>query len=189
MHANVQTSNLNATPRIIVTIAFLQSMALAACPPFCWWSYTRVNLLYASLLCLLATLHWWHFVKWVENANQKDFGNWSQADMLVMLVLDRTWEWYLDLIDAVSQFLRHFWHDDPLNCSTGSYRVLKSTSTLGQGKCHLREVLTTYHRAKHLNGVLLHFCCCLVWVLWLFFFLGRGTGDGCRTMRHRVFPH
>lgn len=73
-------------------------MALAACPPFCWWSYTRVNLLYASLLCLLATLHWWHFVKWVENVNRKDFGNWSQADMLVMLVLDGKWEWYLDLI-------------------------------------------------------------------------------------------
>mmetsp|Transcript_48751 Transcript_48751/g.113829 ORF Transcript_48751/g.113829 Transcript_48751/m.113829 type:complete len:449 (-) Transcript_48751:25-1371(-) len=38
--------------KIIVTIAFLQSMALAACPPFCWWSYTRANLLYASLLCI-----------------------------------------------------------------------------------------------------------------------------------------
>lgn len=38
--------------KIIVTIAFLQSMALAACPPFCWWSYTRSNLLYASLLCI-----------------------------------------------------------------------------------------------------------------------------------------
>ena len=42
---------LPSMPRIIVTIAFLQSMALAACPPFCWWSYTRANLLYASLLC------------------------------------------------------------------------------------------------------------------------------------------
>ncbi|CAJ1355843.1 unnamed protein product, partial [Effrenium voratum] len=38
--------------KIIVTIAFLQSMALASCPPFCWWSYTRANLLYASLLCI-----------------------------------------------------------------------------------------------------------------------------------------
>lgn len=47
--------------KIIVTIAFLQSMALAACPPFCWWSYTRANLLYASLLCiecfLISILH------------------------------------------------------------------------------------------------------------------------------------
>lgn len=49
--------------KIIVTIAFLQSMALAACPPFCWWSYTRANLLYASLLCIecffISILHVW----------------------------------------------------------------------------------------------------------------------------------
>merc|ERR1712039_893075 len=37
--------------KVIVSIAFLQSTALALTPPFIDWSDTRKNLFYASLLC------------------------------------------------------------------------------------------------------------------------------------------
>eukprot|EP00429_Kryptoperidinium_foliaceum_P127287 CAMPEP_0176326320 /NCGR_PEP_ID=MMETSP0121_2-20121125/73866_1 /TAXON_ID=160619 /ORGANISM="Kryptoperidinium foliaceum, Strain CCMP 1326" /LENGTH=280 /DNA_ID=CAMNT_0017668915 /DNA_START=1 /DNA_END=840 /DNA_ORIENTATION=+ len=57
--------------KIIVSIGFLQSMALWVLPPFCWWSPIRQNLFYAALLCfecfLVSLMHlkaWAHDQSW-----------------------------------------------------------------------------------------------------------------------------
>lgn len=62
--------------KIIVSIAFLQSMVLWVLPPFSWWSQVRQNLFYASLLCLecflVSLLHlkaWGHDQIWYEGIN------------------------------------------------------------------------------------------------------------------------
>lgn len=61
--------------KMLVSIAFLQSMALVVIPPFCWWSKTRVNLFYAALLCfecfIVSIVHlqaWGHDQRWYLGA-------------------------------------------------------------------------------------------------------------------------
>merc|ERR1739848_750611 len=47
--------------KILVSLAFLQSLILAVLPPFSHWTESRTNLFYASVLCtecfFLALLH------------------------------------------------------------------------------------------------------------------------------------
>lgn len=64
--------------KILVTLAFLQSILLAVIPPFSGWTETRSNLLYSSLLCaecfLLSLLHlkaWSPGEEWYHK-NKKD---------------------------------------------------------------------------------------------------------------------
>merc|ERR1711957_891500 len=49
--------------KILVSLAFVQLIFLAILPPFCFWSVTRQNLLYAALMsfeCLfICLLHVW----------------------------------------------------------------------------------------------------------------------------------
>ena len=59
--------------KILVSLAFLQSIFLGVCPPFNGWSAIRINLFYASLLTLecflIALLHlraWGHGEEWYE---------------------------------------------------------------------------------------------------------------------------
>jgi len=64
--------------KILVSIAFLQSVLLKFIPPFSSWSDTRNKLLYASCLCLecfiLAMAHtiaWPHDEEWYEDINMQ----------------------------------------------------------------------------------------------------------------------
>jgi len=74
--------------KIIVSIAFLQSMALCVLPPFSWWSSTRQRLFYASLLCLecflVSLMHlkaWGHDQEWYGGAfrpeQREEFEGWE----------------------------------------------------------------------------------------------------------------
>lgn len=74
--------------KILVSLAFLQSCALAVIPPFNEWSAVRANLLYASCLtleCFLISLShlfaWSHEEKWyAENENEPLPDSEHQAD-------------------------------------------------------------------------------------------------------------
>eukprot|EP00913_Durusdinium_trenchii_P019367 g18207.t1 len=90
----------------------------SACPPFCWWSYTRANLLYASLLCIecffISILHVWAWSAeeaWfsvvtvsatVVQEGAQDDADWAcvpEASMLLQtsLLLDRALSWKIGL--------------------------------------------------------------------------------------------
>eukprot|EP00929_Paragymnodinium_shiwhaense_P071822 TRINITY_DN36476_c0_g2_i1.p1 TRINITY_DN36476_c0_g2~~TRINITY_DN36476_c0_g2_i1.p1 ORF type:complete len:505 (-),score=60.65 TRINITY_DN36476_c0_g2_i1:290-1804(-) len=62
--------------KILVSIAFIQSVSLRVVPPMCWWTTTRANLFYSSLLCVecfvISLCHvyaWGPYEDWYSSAH------------------------------------------------------------------------------------------------------------------------